>query len=293
MNDADETGTCDNTNNTHPDGHEAIDNVDESDDDDDVHIRLENHEGISHEIKSEQQITEDTQSNTSNIDNSKNISSSETPRSVVNSNVLPKVKSTVLARPSGGNEWRRLQVISRGGKATGKYVKYLNVLDTDTNKPECVNWDTISEWKPVEEEVLVSELCNIDEVLAAKFVELEKWKEFDVYNVVQNEGQAAISTRWVCTKKDDVVKARLVARGYEDNDATEKNDSPTCEKSNMRILFTIASWKKWDINFLDIKSAFLQGEELTRAIYLRPPVEANTNSLWLLKKTCLWTEDSI
>ena len=35
---------------------------------------------------------------------------------------------------------------------------------------------------------------------------------------------------------------------------------------------------------MDIQSAFLQGEELTREIYLRPPAEANTRNLWLLKK---------
>ena len=106
---------------------------------------------------------------------------------------------------------------------------------------------------------------------------MEKWKAFDVYQEVENKGQKAISTRWVCTKKGDAVKARLVARGYEDTCSTEKTDSPTCEKSNLRVLFTIASSKKWGINFLDVQSAFFQGEKLTRVIHLPPPI-------WLLKK---------
>ena len=160
----------------------------------------------------------------------------------------------------------------------------MNVLDTESNKTDCVNWDTISEWKQIDEEILINEQYCKEDVLPAKFEEMEKWKAFDVYQEVENKGQKVISTRWFCTKKGDAVKARLVARGYEDTCSTEKTDSPTCEKSNLRILFTIASSKKWGINFLDVQSAFLQGEKLTRVIHLHPPIEANTDCLWLLKK---------
>lgn len=41
---------------------------------------------------------------------------------------------------------------------------------------------------------------------------------------------------------------------------------------------------------MDIKSAFLQGMELSRDIYIRPPPEAGVdNALWNLRKD--WTMD--
>ena len=62
-----------------------------------------------------------------------------------------------------------------------------------------------------------------------------------------------ISTRWVCTEKDGNVKARLVARGFEDEELKERVDSPTCSKSNLRLVVAIAASKEWRINSLDFK----------------------------------------
>ena len=49
---------------------------------------------------------------------------------------------------------------------------------------------------------------------------------------MQNKGQASISLRWAITQKDDnSVKARLVARGFEDPDIEKLvKDAPTCSK---------------------------------------------------------------
>ena len=60
--------------------------------------------------------------------------------------------------------------------------------------------------------------------------------------------------------KDGQVKARLVARGFEDDYINIRTDSPTCSKMNLRLTVAIASSKGWEINSLDIQSAFLQGE---------------------------------
>ena len=55
----------------------------------------------------------------------------------------------------------------------------------------------------------------------AKQQELQKWINMDTYVEVCDVGQPRISTRWVCTEKvkgrDIVLKARLVARGFEEN----------------------------------------------------------------------------
>ena len=197
---------------------------------------------------------------------------------------LPKVNSTVIAKSDDDNEWKRLKIISNAGKKTGKYRNYLNVLDEDKNETKCVDWDKMADWKEVEEEILIAEEFNKEDILIAKFKEIDKWRSFDAFEEVIDEGQKTISTRWVCTKKENDVKARLCARGYEDDCSFEQTDSPTVEKGNLRVLFTIAASMNWGINFLDIQSAFLQGEELSRVVYLRPPTEAHTDKIWLLKK---------
>ena len=54
-----------------------------------------------------------------------------------------------------------------------------------------------------------------------------------------------------------------------------------------RVINAIVAQKQWKLNIIDIKTAFLQGEELDREVYLYPPKEANTNSIWKLKNVCM------
>merc|ERR1739842_282369 len=83
-------------------------------------------------------------------------------------------------------------------------------------------------------------------IQTAKEVELDNWKNFNVYKEVKNEGQKAISAHWVLTEKDvpgseeKRVKARLVARGLEEK-GDIKSDSPTVSKEVMRAFITICS----------------------------------------------------
>ena len=70
-------------------------------------------------------------------------------------------------------------------------------------------------------------------------MELEKWIDYGVYEPVKYTGQNLISVRWVCTSKDGQVKARLVARGFEDDCINIRTDSPTCSKMNPRLTIWI------------------------------------------------------
>ena len=79
-------------------------------------------------------------------------------------------------------------------------------------------------------------------------------------------GQKAVTYKWDITEKEKTdgtssVKGRLVAHGFEAS-LTERTGSPTCGKQSLRILFTVASTVNWDIESTDIKTAFLQGDEL-------------------------------
>lgn len=205
---------------------------------------------------------------------------------------LPVSKSNVFVKPIGSDDWKTWTIIGRGGKASGKYKRHLNIID-DTNQKKWINWDeSAEEWIqgpnvdiPVEE-VLISEVhnWNANEVLESKFTEIQKWRNYEAFDEVVDEGQKSISTRWVITEKEGKIKSRLCARGFEDNELKERVDSPTCSKMNLRLLIAIAATKQWKINSLDFQSAFLQGEDVKGDIYIKPPKEADTNKLWKLRK---------
>ena len=131
------------------------------------------------------------------------------------------------------------------------------------------------------------ENLNSKEVLAAKEAELDKLKQFDTYEAVSDQGQSRISTRWVMTVKENKPRARLVARGFEEIAQTQ-NDSPTIGKSAMRMFLTLMASFHWMIRTTDIKSAFLQGKELQRTVFISPPKEAQAKGkLWKLKR-CIY-----
>ena len=117
---------------------------------------------------------------------------------------------------------------------------------------------------------------------------MQNFRDFDTDEVVADEGQPTVSTRLVITEKEGKVKARFLARGFEEKNLIQR-DSPTASKGAMRILLTIAASKQWVIKTTDIKSAFLQGKELNRNVYLKPPKESEAPDgiIWKLKH-CLY-----
>ena len=117
-----------------------------------------------------------------------------------------------------------------------------------------------------------------------KMVELQSWKTNEFYEEVLYENQKRISVRWVCGMKsceNDYIyaRARLVARGFEEDNQNVNKESPARSKDSFRVINAIVAQKQWKLNTIDIKTAFLQGEELDRNVYLYPPKEANTNRI--------------
>ena len=107
----------------------------------------------------------------------------------------------------------------------------------------------------------------------AKTRELQNLVKNEVFEEIPFEGQDAVSSRWVITMKknekgEEIIKARLVARGFEE--PTIKNiDSPTCSRESLRLVFCVAASTNWKLGSLDISSAFLQGNKLDRTVYLK------------------------
>lgn len=188
--------------------------------------------------------------------------------------------------------WIEATVMSRGGKMTGNHKNWFNIKDSDGFKTG-VNLDKVECWEKLEVEetniVLIPKVRHVEEkCIEAKQVELSKLKDFGTYEEVPDTGQFRISTTWVLWEKGSEIRARLVARGYEDEQCYPK-DSPTIGKSAMRMVLAITASKGWEIKTTDIKSAFLQGKEMDREVYLKPPAEAKTKEgfIWRLRH-CLY-----
>ena len=220
------------------------------------------------------------------------------PISEQNNFLLVKKNDRIEVKHQGS--WEKGKVMSRGAAATSKtYPNWYN-LELDSGKQFCMQLTTEFARKITPEEeaynnlhedvmaVMVSkEKRDSPECLDAKLKELEKLKEFDTYEIVDDIGQNHITTTWVLTEKGDEIRARLTARGFQEEDDFPK-DSPTMQKSSLRLLLALAAAKGWDIQTSDIKSAFLQGNRLEREVHVKPPKEAGLKGkLWRLLK-CLY-----
>ena len=82
------------------------------------------------------------------------------------------------------------------------------------------------------------------------------------------------------------MKARLVALGFEEEEdlSTLCKDSPTCGKETMQIFFAIAVSMKWQVDSIDIRAAFLQGKQINRNVFIKPPKVTGSVMLWKLNK---------
>ena len=150
----------------------------------------------------------------------------------------------------------------------------------------------------LENKRLCINLKDSDPFKIEKAAEIEKWKKNNVYEEIPiedaEEDIVPISTRWVLNDESGKQKARLVARGFEEEplDMTERV-SPTCRKESLRILFSISASMAWNLKSLDIASAFLQGKPIDRLVYLYPPKEfIKPGMIWKLNKCVYGLSDA-
>lgn len=209
---------------------------------------------------------------------------------------LPYVDTNIEYRLEGTEHWKTAHVISKGGKSTTANWHFLNIkpLD-DISDAHCVSFKN-AEW-------MLNEIANNREVEDifygsstdsarfdnAKQQEIQKWKDLGTFVEVEDTGQSRVSTRWVCTEKLKggklTLKARLVARGFEEDSSQLRTDSPTCSKESLRMVLCILAGNNWELKTIDIKSAYLQGHPISRDLFLQPPNDAKTEKLWKLLKT--------
>ena len=81
-------------------------------------------------------------------------------------------------------------------------------------------------------------------------------------------------------------------RGFEEESEVQ-TDFPTTAKDIMRLFFALSSTLKWPVGSMDVKSAFLQGNEISHEIFVYPPPEAQVpkRKLWKLRKAVYGLND--
>ena len=76
------------------------------------------------------------------------------------------------------------------------------------------------------------------------------------------------------------LKSRLVSKGFEEDCLEEiPKYSPTINRSSLRAVLSVIVQHNWSVNTIDIKTAFLQGEEFERNVYIKLPPEASTKKI--------------
>ena len=208
----------------------------------------------------------------------------------------------------GENEVRKGELTGRAGKVGGINEHWWNVKDLNTGHIQAEDTRTFEEIEKVEiEKARHEELAlavNIPRwrhcearCVEAKKAELEMFDKYDVYEEVEDEGQARLGTMWLLTEKikagNTVVKARLNIRGDHEDTSEMRKDSPTVRKGNIKLVLMIAATKHWEIKTSDVSNAFLQGVPIEREVFVNPPKERRVpGTIWKLKKTAYGLADA-
>ena len=139
---------------------------------------------------------------------------------------------------------------------------------------------------------------NDPEVQQAMEVELERWNQFQAYEVMEDVGQERIDGRWIVNKKEEHdglkvnLKARFCLRGFKETEKP-RSDSPTVDRISTKLLYAIAGNEGWKLQSIDVTAAFLQGSDLDREIFVKPPKEAKMDGyLWKMKKAAYGLYDA-
>ncbi|GFX62251.1 retrovirus-related Pol polyprotein from transposon TNT 1-94 [Trichonephila clavipes] len=109
--------------------------------------------------------------------------------------------------------------------------------------------------------------------------ELDSLDKHKVWEIVQKPAKAKlIKTKWVYSLKQDDAgknikyKARLVAAGFNQikNIDCSESYSPVVNIESFRLLIALAAKSKLNVNFFDVKTAYLYGD-LEETVYVLPP----------------------
>ncbi|KAG8929142.1 hypothetical protein FRC01_004803, partial [Tulasnella sp. 417] len=130
------------------------------------------------------------------------------------------------------------------------------------------------------------------DAIQVEYNSLVKMGTFEVVDLPP--GRKAIPSTYVFKEKKGPngetvkFKARIVARGdlQKKGEDYDKVFAPVPRLDTVRAVFSFAASQGWDIDQLDFKSAFLNGD-LKEEVYMKPPqgFEHDDGKVWMLKKS--------
>jgi hypothetical protein len=162
---------------------------------------------------------------------------------VYGSDQKPKTNSYIMFKEFD-EDWLHARVLSTQPKRKGVHRDWVNMQIEGREEPCSQNWAKVEEWKVIEatEHPIFFTVSQELSPEVAKDKELSNLKRNAVYEIVDDNGQETISSRWVFTEKDTngerTVKARMVDRGFEEDSELLgiRTDSPTCNKHSLRLV---------------------------------------------------------
>ena len=122
----------------------------------------------------------------------------------------------------------------------------------------------------------------------AETKELDLFKQYDVYDLVPLPPKTKmVGSRYVYTVKNGVYKARLVAQGFSQTPGIDFSTtwSPVAHFDSIRFLLSLVASRNFDLDQLDVTSAFLNAP-IDIPIFMKPPpgFPNDANHAFKLKK---------
>lgn len=126
--------------------------------------------------------------------------------------------------------------------------------------------------------------------------EMKAMEDNNVWKLVKlPPGRTAVGSKWVYKKKTDFdgsvtkFKSRIVAKGYSQRGGIDYHETfaPAAKFTSIRIILALAAHYDWELEQMDVKTAFLNGD-LEEEIYLQQPegrtVEGKPSWVYKLNK---------
>ena len=207
------------------------------------------------------------------------------PHRVIHGSRKPASRSVYKLRTESGlTTWQDLhQIVWREGgpmeqiEDTDSDMDIQHVAVTKSGETHQVYHTTIPPWQ--HDQPLVTKAKEKEMNSHQRF---GTFKEVNIDSLSKEEKNLILPSTWsICYKgnpTDKVVKARLCARGdLEKGVENIRTDSPTVNSESLRLLLTHAASTGFKIRSLDFSSAFVQGKDIERTVYLRPPPDIRSS----------------
>lgn len=164
------------------------------------------------------------------------------------------------------------------------FVTLFSALDSVNSEPvsfnDAINCSDSDLWKEAMKEEMDSLMKNktwvlVDRTDNQKVIDC-KW----IYKIKQGDSDSEVKR----------YKARLVAKGFTQKEGIDYNEifSPVAKYTSIRILLALTAHFNWELDQLDVKTAFLNGD-LFETIYMNQPEgfveKSKADKVCLLKKS--------